>query len=71
MRNVSEKTLKTALVNFKCVGYFGKCFRALSSSERSKAIDEMIIRGWLREEPFSITPEGDKVVKENLNLCQY
>lgn len=66
----SEKTLKTAIVNYKCVGYFGKCLRPFSQKERSNIIDEMIKRNWLTER-MEITPEGDKIIRANLDLAQY
>ena len=42
MRNISNKTILTALVNYKCVGYFGKCVAHLNSQERNFVIDELI-----------------------------
>jgi len=71
MKKPSEQTLITALVNFKCVGYFGKCFRPFTLKEREKAVDTMIERGWLTENPLKVTTRGDEVVKNNLSLSQY
>ncbi len=70
MRTISEKTIITALVNFKCAGKFGKCFHSLSQKERGFAIDEMINRGWLTER-MELTLDAQPVILENLHLCQY
>lgn len=40
MRNISNKTILTALVNYKCVSYFGKCVAHLTLQERDFIIDE-------------------------------
>ena len=47
IRNISEKTIITALVNLKCVGYFGKCLTPLNSKEREFVIQTLINRGIL------------------------
>ncbi len=70
MKKISEKTLTTALVNFRCVGYFGRCLRPFSLSERSGIVDSIISRGWMTED-LAVTPAGDAIVKKNLHLCQY
>lgn len=70
-RKISEKTIVTALVNYKCVGFFGKCFRPLTRAERTRAVDEMMARGWLKDNPMRITAAGDEVILRNLALCQY
>ena len=70
MRKISEKTILTALVNYKCVGYFGKCFKSLSSSERDYVIDELIRRGYIGEN-MALTKKSQQVILGNLNLCQY
>ena len=70
MRNISDKTILTSLVNYKCVGYFGKCFKSLSSSERNYVIDELIKRGYLNSD-MTFTKLSQKVIEKNLNLLQY
>ena len=70
MRKISEKTILTSLVNYKCVGYFGKCFKSLTSSERNYVINELIRRGYI-DENMSLTKKSQQVILGNLNLCQY
>ena len=38
IRKISEKTILTALVNYKFVGMFGKCMAHLNSKEREYVI---------------------------------
>ena len=70
MRNISNKTVITVLVNYKCVGYFGKCIKHFSLNERVYVIDTLIERGYLTEK-MVITKEGDEVIKRNLDLLQH
>lgn len=70
MRKISDKTVITALVNYKCVGYFGKCIKSLTLIERDYVIDTLIERGYLTEK-MVITKEGDEVIKRNLELLQH
>ena len=70
MRKISEKTILTSLVNYKCVGYFGKCVKSLNSSERGYVIDELIRRGYI-DENMALTKKSQQVISDNLNLCQY
>ena len=70
MRKISDKTIITALVNYKCVGYFGKCIKHFSLNERDYVIDTLIERGYLTEK-MVITKEGDEVIKRNLDLLQH
>lgn len=70
MRNISNKTILTALVNYKCVGYFGKCIRHFTLQERSFVIDELIKRGYL-DSDMNLTKLSQEVIRENLELAQY
>lgn len=70
MRNISNKTILTALVNYKCVGYFGKCVAHLTLQERDFIIDELIKRGYLNND-MSLTKSSQTVILKNLNLLQY
>lgn len=69
-KQILEKTILTALVNLKCVGYFGKCLKPFNHKERSRVIDTLINRGWINErcEP---TAAAAPIIQANLNLCQY
>lgn len=70
MRKVSEQTVITALVNYKCVGYFGKCIKHFSLNERRSVVNKIIENEWLKED-LTFTDKGNNVVKANLSLCQY
>ena len=70
MRKISEKTIITALVNYKCTGFFGKCITHLNSKERDYVIDELIRRGYL-DNNMSITPSAKDVILKNFDLFQY
>ena len=70
MRNISNKTILTALVNYRCVGYFGKCVAHLTSKERDFVIDELIRMGYLNSD-MSFTKLSQTVIGKNLNLLQY
>ncbi len=70
MRNISNKTILTALVNQKFTGYFGKCVAHLNSKERDFVIDELIRRGYLNSD-MSIAKASQTVILKNLNLLQY
>lgn len=70
MRKISEKTILTALVNYKFAGYFGKCVAHLNSKERDFVIDELIRRGYLNSD-MSIAKSSQTVILKNLNLLQY
>ena len=70
MRKISEKTILTALVNYKCVGYFGKCVAHLNSQERDFVIDELIRRGYI-DNKMKLTELSHDIVLNNLNLLQY
>ena len=70
MRNISNKTILTALVNYKCAGYFGKCVAHLNSQERNFVIDELIRRGYI-DNNMKLTELSHDVVLNNLNLFQY
>ena len=70
MRNISDKTILTALVNYKCVGYFGKCIRHFTLQERSFVIDELIRMGYLNSD-MTLTKSSQTVIGKNLNLLQY
>ena len=70
MRNISNKTILTALVNYKFAGYFGKCVAHLNSKERDFVIDELIRRGYLNSD-MSISKASETVILKNLNLLQY
>lgn len=70
MRNISEKIILTALVNLKCVGYFGKCLTRLTYNERGQVIDTLIERGYI-DNNIIIQPSAKDVILSNLNLCQY
>ena len=70
MRNISNKTILTALVNYKCAGYFGKCVAHLNSQERNFVIDELIRRGYI-DNKMRLTELSHNIVLNNLNLFQY
>ena len=70
MRNISDKTILTALVNYRCVGYFGKCVAHLTSKERNFVIEELIKRGYLNSD-MTFTKLSQTVIGKNLNLLQY
>lgn len=70
IRNISEKTILTALVNLKCVGYFGKCLTHLTYNERGLVIDTLIERGYI-DNNIIIQPAAKDVILKNLELCQY
>ena len=70
MRNISNKTILTALVNYKFVGYFGKCVANLNSKERDFVIDELIRRGYI-DNKMKLTELSHDIVLNNLNLLQY
>lgn len=70
MRTISEKTILTALVNLKCVGYFGKTIKSLTKQERNFVIDTLINRGWINEQ-MQVQPSAKEVILSNLTLCQY
>ena len=70
MRNISNKTILTALVNYKCAGYFGKCVAHLNSQERDFVIDELIRRGYI-DNKMKLTKLSHDIVLNNLNLLQY
>ena len=70
MRNISDKTILTALVNYKCVGYFGKCIKHFTLQERIFVIDELIRRGYI-DNKMKLTELSHDVVLNNLNLFQY
>lgn len=69
MRKITEKTIITAMVNRKCLGYFGKCFTSLSMAERRWVGEELIRRGWC-DENLRPTNASMEVVAKNLHLCQ-
>lgn len=58
------------MVNYKCVGMFGKAITNLSKRERDFVIDRLIQIGYL-DEDMNITKSGDSVVLNNLSLSQY
>ena len=70
MRKISEKTILTALVNYKCVGYFGKCVAHLTAKERDYVINELIRRGYI-DNNMKLTELSHDAVLDNLNLFQY
>ena len=70
MRNISNKTILTALVNYKCVGYFGKCVAHLTAKERDYVINELIRRGYI-DNKMKLTELSHDIVLNNLNLLQY
>ena len=70
MRKISEKTIITALVNYKFVGMFGKCITHLNSKERDYVIDELIRRGYL-DNNMNISSSAQEVILKNLDLFQY
>ena len=69
-RKISEKTIITALVNYKFVGMFGKCMAHLNSKERDYVIDELTRRGYI-DNNMNIMPIAKDVVLQNLDLFQY
>ena len=69
-RKISEKTIITALVNYKCVGLFGKCVSHLNSKERNCVIDELIRRGYI-DDNMNIMPCAKDIISQNLSLLQY
>ena len=70
MRDISNKTILTALVNYKCVGYFGKCIAHLTDKEKNYVIDELVRRGYINND-MKFTELAHDVVLAHLNLCQY
>ena len=70
MRKASEQTLLTAIVNYKCVGYFGKALRTFSLKDRRAIVNELINRNWITSD-MQLTEIGNNIVKSNINLCQY
>ena len=70
MRNISNKTILTALVNYKFAGYFGKCVAHLNSKERDYVIDELIRRGYI-DNNMKLTELSQTIILNNLNLFQY
>ena len=70
MRKISEKTIITALVNYKFAGMFGKCMTHLNSKERDYVIDELIRRGYI-DNNMNIMPSAKDVILQNLDLFQY
>lgn len=69
-RKISEKTIITALVNYKCIGFFGKCVAKLNSNERDCVINELIRLGYI-DNNMNILPSAKDVVLQNLDLFQY
>ena len=69
-RKISEKTIITALVNYKFVGMFGKCMAHLNSKERDYVIDELTRRGYI-DNNMNIMPLSKDVILQNLDLFQY
>lgn len=67
---ISEKTLLTALVNIKCVGYPGKCLRPFNKRERGQIIDELFKRGYI-DEHARPTAAAQNIITANIHLCQY
>ena len=49
MRKISEKTIITALIDFKSIGYFGNYFTSFSIQERNFITDELKERGYFTE----------------------
>ena len=70
IRNISEKTIPTALVNYKFVGMFGKCMAHLNGKERDYVIDELTRRGYI-DNNMNILPSAKDVILQNLDLFQY
>ena len=70
MKKASEQTLLTALVNYKCVGYFGKVLRSFNLRDKRTIINELINREWITND-MQLTEKGHSLVKDNINLCQY
>ena len=70
MRKISEKTIITALVNYKCTGFFGKCITHLNSKERDYVIDELIRRGYL-DNNMNISSSAQEVILKNIDLFQH
>ena len=70
MKKASEQTLLTALVNYKCVGYFGKVLRSFSLKDKRTIINELINRECITND-MQLTEKGHSLVKDNINLCQY
>ena len=70
IRNISEKTIITALVNLKCVGYFGKCLTHLNSREREFVIQTLVDRGYINDY-IVLQPAAKDIILKNLNLLQY
>ena len=70
MRKINEKTILTALVNYRCVGYFGKCIAHLTNKEKNYVIDELIRRGYI-DNKMKLTELSHDIVLNNLNLFQY
>ena len=70
MRKISEKTIITALVNYKCTGFFGKCITHLNSKERDYVIDELIRRGY-HDNNMNISSSPQEVILKNIDLFQY
>ena len=70
IRNISEKIIITALVNYKFVGMFGKCMAHLNSKERDYVIDELTRRGYI-DNNMNIMPLSKDVILQNLDLFQY
>ena len=70
IRTISEKTIITALVNYKCIGFFGKCMAHLNGKERDYVIDELTRRGYI-DNNMNILPFAKDVILKNLDLFQY
>lgn len=70
MKTMTKKTALRALVNYKCLGKFGKCLRGFSAKERAQVLDIWEGEGWITPGTLKITGAGDMVIIQNLSLCE-
>lgn len=68
-RNISDNTIISCLVSYKCLGYFGRSFTPLTKSERKYVVDELIKRGYL-DENMNVLPSAKDIIEANLNLLK-
>ena len=68
---IPEKTLQTVMANIKCVGKPGKVMQHYSMERRNEIFDELERRGWIEPNSINLTPLGNEVSKDWLDLCQY
>jgi hypothetical protein len=66
----TDKTLIKCVVNFKCLGYFGRGFRRFPLAQRKEIIDELAQRGWITDDGghLSVGENAKSIILCNLDL---